>query len=919
MTKSQQVQEITRCGKDPVYFIKNYLKIQHPTKGSIKFDTYPYQDTCVEAFRKHRLNIVLKSRQLGLSTVCAAYALWMAIFHRDKNILVIATKLSVAMNFIKKVTFAIESLPQWLLLPKYEPTKQVITFNNGSCIKAIATSDDAGRSEALSLLIIDEAAFIHNFDEIWTGLSPTFSTGGSAIILSTPNGTGGQYHQLWVEAEAGLNGFNPTKIMWYEHPEHDQKWFENETRNLSKQKLSQEYLCISGDAKVTTPDGYKFVKDIAEGDLVLTHKGRFRRVTTTSSRSVAEEENLYEVSSPGNRKCPFYITGNHPMLSYYVGKSTYKPYVSAEPAWLNADSVADASEKYPNPFINGLFPIFKPEFGDRKEIDLSTILPDSQIVGENEVRYHKQWDNTKRFVPVDFDLGKFVGLYLAEGCRAQGGLDLGFHINEYDTHLAWCRAYLEKFGCRVQDGKHDKHNSCRMWTHNKFFGALVRSFVLGKHAPDKLLDLDLVLSCGVEFVRGLLYGHYLGDGNHSHIKKFTVYSTSSKLIYQLRLLNSIFKLYPRIGKVTFENKNSSDGWYLEFQAENKAYLDLLAEGQQYKKTSRTCLVNDDCFAGRHRLTSITDERKKEVIVYDISVDEDHSFVAESAILHNCDFISSGDTFLQAEVLEVVKNNIITPIAKYGVKRDVWVWADVKDTKTKYVISADVSRGDAHDCSAFHVIDTSCNEVVAEYMGKLPPEKFAPLLIEWGSRYNDALIVPENNTFGYVVCMKIRDAGYRRLYYSSWKGDVFEYIPLRDDEQPGFCTSPKTRPQILAKLEELIRSNNIKLHSQRMYDQLQTFVWNGNRAEASAGALDDLVMALAIGSSFLEAENGGHVSTQKMNMAMAMLQGTGVSKRNMDKAMSVGMAPSIASPMMGRQMPMQGMGRFNMGAHSWLLR
>lgn len=150
------LKEIIKCGKDPVYFIKRYAKIQHPRKGLISFETYPFQDTCISKFENHRFNIVLKSRQLGLSTVTAAYATWYALFKKDKNILVIATKLKTAMNFIKKCKVIIDNVPSWLLLTTPEPTKQSIRFSNGSVITAIPTSSDAGRSEALSLLIVDE-------------------------------------------------------------------------------------------------------------------------------------------------------------------------------------------------------------------------------------------------------------------------------------------------------------------------------------------------------------------------------------------------------------------------------------------------------------------------------------------------------------------------------------------------------------------------------------------------------------------------------------------------------------------------------------------------------------------------------------------------------------------------------------------
>lgn len=249
--KSKQVQEIIKCGKDPVYFFNKYLRIQHPVKGLIPFDTYDFQNNCVQDFIDHRFNIVLKSRQLGLSTLVAAYAVWMAIFQREKNILIIATKLSVAQNFITKVKTMIRSLPSWLLLPEIVANnKQQIQFNHGSSIKAIPTSEDAGRSEALSLLIVDEAAFVRNFDTIWTGIYPTISTGGRVVILSTPNGVGGQYYKLYTEAESNLNEFNPIKLMWDVHPDRDEEWFKKTTGNMSQRQIAQEYLCdftTSGD------------------------------------------------------------------------------------------------------------------------------------------------------------------------------------------------------------------------------------------------------------------------------------------------------------------------------------------------------------------------------------------------------------------------------------------------------------------------------------------------------------------------------------------------------------------------------------------------------------------------------------------------------------------------------------------------
>jgi hypothetical protein len=152
-------EEIIKCGRDALYFINRYVKIAHPERGMVKFDTYPFQDECVKEFQNNKMVIVNKSRQLGLSTICAAYSLWMAIFQREKNILIIATKLETAKLFISKVKTMKDSLPDWLVMPHVQAeTVRHLKFSNGSQIKAVPTAPDAGRGESLSLLVIDECA-----------------------------------------------------------------------------------------------------------------------------------------------------------------------------------------------------------------------------------------------------------------------------------------------------------------------------------------------------------------------------------------------------------------------------------------------------------------------------------------------------------------------------------------------------------------------------------------------------------------------------------------------------------------------------------------------------------------------------------------------------------------------------------------
>jgi len=248
-------QEYKKCASDPVHFMKKYCQIQHPQKGKIPFHLYPFQEQSLHQLRDNDYNIILKSRQLGISTLSAGYALWLMTFYSDKNILVIATKQEVAKNLVLKVKVMYEYLPSWLKLPTVEDNKLSLRLNNGSQIKATSSSGDSGRSEALSLLIIDEAAFISNVEEIWISSQQTLATGGGAIILSTPNGTGNFFHKTWVGAESGQNRFNTIRLKWDVHPERDQTWRDKQDELLGPKGAAQECDCDFISSGQTVVDG----------------------------------------------------------------------------------------------------------------------------------------------------------------------------------------------------------------------------------------------------------------------------------------------------------------------------------------------------------------------------------------------------------------------------------------------------------------------------------------------------------------------------------------------------------------------------------------------------------------------------------------------------------------------------------------
>lgn len=248
----EQFEILKTVYKDPFAF-SSHCKVIHPQRGKVKFDLYEYQKAVLWAFLTRRFNIILKFRQAGITELMQMFALWLAMYHAFKNIQIISIKDRVAKKFLKRIKFTYKNLEPFLQVPIINGRKgdygtaTEIEFINGSTITSVPTTEDSGRSEAASLLIMDEAAIVRWASAIWASAFPTLSTGGSAILASTPYGTGNFFHKMWVKANTDpfnpLN-FNPLRLTWDMHPERDMDWYLNMSQQLGPRRTAQE---IDGD------------------------------------------------------------------------------------------------------------------------------------------------------------------------------------------------------------------------------------------------------------------------------------------------------------------------------------------------------------------------------------------------------------------------------------------------------------------------------------------------------------------------------------------------------------------------------------------------------------------------------------------------------------------------------------------------
>ena len=256
---TDQILELALCAdpsSGPQHFLSNYFYIQHPTRGKMLYQPFDYQKRYINAIHANRFGIALLPRQSGKSTSTAGYLLWYAMFVPDSTILIAAHKYLGAQEIMQRIRFAYESCPDHIRAGVVSYNKGSIEFENGSRIVAQTTTENTGRGMSISLLYLDEFAFVRNTiaKDFWTSIVPTLSTGGKAIITSTPNSDEDQFWEIWKAAnkctdeygnptELGRNGFKAFRAYWNEHPDRDEAWAKEQREQLGDERFEREIEC----------------------------------------------------------------------------------------------------------------------------------------------------------------------------------------------------------------------------------------------------------------------------------------------------------------------------------------------------------------------------------------------------------------------------------------------------------------------------------------------------------------------------------------------------------------------------------------------------------------------------------------------------------------------------------------------------
>ena len=204
------------------------------------------------------------------TTTCCAYFSWYCIFHNDKNIMITANKESTTKEILRKTMEVFKGLPYFLKPGIEEYSKTTLRLENGSSIRAVATTGDSATGDSINILLIDECALIPQnvMKEFWASVYPTLSSfrDSQIIVLSTPRGRSGLFYDIWDGAQSHKNGFISKRVDWWQVPGHDEKWKEDQIAVFGQDLWEREFELSfdTNESRLLSPDDFKFLESIKE-------------------------------------------------------------------------------------------------------------------------------------------------------------------------------------------------------------------------------------------------------------------------------------------------------------------------------------------------------------------------------------------------------------------------------------------------------------------------------------------------------------------------------------------------------------------------------------------------------------------------------------------------------------------------------
>nr|DAE00164.1 MAG TPA: large terminase protein [Ackermannviridae sp. ctClB2] len=798
VTLTREQFEIYRTCKVNPFYLANFVYIIHPVKGKVKFNLYEYQRAVLWNFLNNRFNIILKFRQAGLTELIAFFCLWLAMFNDNKNIQIISIKDMVAKRVLKRIKYMYKNLPEWLQTPVTQirgdsfGTATVLEFVNGSSITSVPTTEEAGRSEAVSLLVIDEAAIVRWADRIWAAAFPTLS----CAIYSTP---------ILYQKKISLGKING-----------------KEKFRLYTKVIELGSICPKE----------RGVKEISSEEVyTLTHEGNWRKITHTQNKG--NLETWYVEDTHGN------IGGYTPAHRLFTtsGWKTVREIIEED---LNIVGVDTKIKDFRD--VNT---ITKPPLVE--EIKPIKDFPDFYISNLGNV-YRKKKGNLTKVAQRKNKFGYFrVGLSYGTkretgDCKNQGKSKL-FQRN---VHVLVAEAFLgqKPNGYQVDHIDNDKsHNyitNLRYVTPKENIEkaykenlGLYLNPISGDRLPDlvkrgKILEMrkqgysykEIANEVYPDNLQASKFVKRIFEerGGRVYISKLTLVKKTIEPIYDIQVEGD----HSYISADGFVNHNTGGSAIL-----NSTPMGI---GNFFHKQWVDAKNGDSYFNPIRLYWQMHPERNEEW----------YNSMAKSlgprrtAQEIDGDFLSSGNTVFDLNCIRAIEECLPYPDDYLSIEQNgkLFIRRFAKPGERCF-IGADVAIGRANDYSAFSVMNRY-GEELAYFRGKINPSKYANLLMHTGKRFNNALIAPESNDIGLAVTSKIQDHGYPNLYYAKKLLKKKGKSKPEVEDIPGWYTTTSTRPIIIDELEEDIRFDQVNICNKFFVDESYTFIFDSRNRPVAMG-------------------------------------------------------------------------------------
>lgn len=766
--------EILAKVPNDVFLFSLFCYVIHPVRGKVRFELYPYQKSVLYQFVKERFNILLKFRQAGITELISMYCLWLAMYHPNKKINIISIKDTTAKKVLKKIKFMYKNLPWYLQTPIINGrageygSASMIEFDNGSFIESIPTSSEAGRSESLSLLVIDEAAIVRWAAQIWAAAFPTLS------CLS------GSY-----------------------------KIFYKKSIKLprTKNKYGSEIGTIRMDEIGPKKKG---VKDLYDSNLyTLTHTGEWKRILWSQNKGKLKTLLLRD-----SKGVEIECTPKHRFLTIHGWKKASE--ILSEN--LDIIQIDLGIEKLINPPVTNPPKLekIKPIMGFPRFFvtNLGRVLRKNSKGGFEEVKQHIN----KRFY-YDVGLTKDGKTYTKKVSRlvAQafiGPIPEGYFVDHIDCNKE--HNYVTNLQIIT--------NSENIKRGRDFSIGATLSNIIGKINP---VTHGLILALREEYkdksyayLSGILKSKYGLD-----ISRRTLNNILNRTPVYLSKLTLIEEKESTIYDVHVEDNHSyiTTNGYINHNTGGSAIVNSTpyGVGNFYHSTWVDAIAGGNPFNPIRLYWQMHPERDENWYKQMASALGPKRTAQEI----DGDFLSSGNTVFDLADIKAIEDCLSDyPVIKKRFNGQYRQYLEPQSDK-EYFIGADVSTGRASDYSAFTCMDKQ-GEEQAVFKGRIPIDKYAKLLGDTGQLYNWATIAPESNDVGMAVTTKLQDEGYPKLYYYQKMLKKKGKSRPEVDKSPGWLTTQKNRSVIIENLEQDIREEDVIIKDPFFVQEAYTFIYDG---------------------------------------------------------------------------------------------